>query len=163
LWNDIAVINIKKGLNTILVKALQKSGRFDFSLNICEVQPDANYRGNRVLGLKFITDAISTYVQDPNTLNVKTFVLKNCYPNPFNGTIHIPFNVEQDASINITIYNICGQQIKTLLSGKRFSQVNFVTWNGTDAIGKTVSSGVYFVVMKGINQKEAVRKIMFLK
>ncbi|MFH1006276.1 MAG: DUF362 domain-containing protein [Candidatus Latescibacterota bacterium] len=54
LPNDEAPINIRKGRNTLLVKENQQRGKFDFSLNICEPEPDDRYDGNRVFGLKFV-------------------------------------------------------------------------------------------------------------
>lgn len=53
LPNDIVEITIPKGINTLLVKAQQTRGRYDFSLNICEPEKDERYNGTRVFGLKF--------------------------------------------------------------------------------------------------------------
>jgi uncharacterized protein (DUF362 family) len=53
--NSKVDVQIKKGENRLLVKALQKYGRFDFCLNICEPESNSNYDGNRVWGLKFRT------------------------------------------------------------------------------------------------------------
>jgi len=53
--NSKVEVQIKKGENRLLVKALQKFGRFDFCLNICEPESNTNYDGNRVWGLKFKT------------------------------------------------------------------------------------------------------------
>jgi uncharacterized protein (DUF362 family) len=59
-WSEIVSINVHQGMNTLLVKTYQGTGSantYTFSLNICEVQPDTYYKGNRILGLKFTTDA----------------------------------------------------------------------------------------------------------
>jgi len=53
LPNDRVDIAIRKGLNTLLVKAQQTRGKYDFSVNICEPEEDPSYDGNRVLGLRF--------------------------------------------------------------------------------------------------------------
>lgn len=54
LPNDEVRISVPKGRNTLLVKANQRRGKFDFSLNLCEPEPDDRYDGNRVFGLKFV-------------------------------------------------------------------------------------------------------------
>ncbi len=53
LPNDRKKIQIEEGRNTLLVQAKQTRGGFDFSVNICEPEPDKRYDGNRVFGLKF--------------------------------------------------------------------------------------------------------------
>ena len=58
--NSKVDVQIKKGENRLLVKALQKYGRFDFCLNICEPESNPNYDGNRVWGLKFRTAPLET-------------------------------------------------------------------------------------------------------
>ncbi len=54
LPDDEAPVSIRKGRNTLLVRESQRRGKFDFSLNICEPEPDDRYDGNRVFGLKFV-------------------------------------------------------------------------------------------------------------
>lgn len=58
-WNDIISIPVQQGMNTLLVKTYQGSGStnmYTFSLNICEVQSNDYYKGNRIAGLKFTTN-----------------------------------------------------------------------------------------------------------
>jgi len=60
LPNDRPMIPIREGSNTVLVRASQTRGRFDFSLNICAPETDPRYDGNRVWGLKFTVPASPT-------------------------------------------------------------------------------------------------------
>lgn len=53
LPNDKVEITVRKGTNTLLMKARQTRGRYDFSINICEPEDDDRYNGTRILGLKF--------------------------------------------------------------------------------------------------------------
>ncbi|MBN2288868.1 MAG: DUF362 domain-containing protein [Candidatus Glassbacteria bacterium] len=55
LPNDVEAINLRAGINRLLVKTVQWSGQSDFSLNICENETNSSYAGNRVEGLKFMT------------------------------------------------------------------------------------------------------------
>ncbi len=54
LPNDVVEVNVKAGVNRILVKAGQRDGISQFSLNICETETDKNYAGNRLAGAKFL-------------------------------------------------------------------------------------------------------------
>ena len=53
LPNDIQPVQVTAGRHDLLVKVGQTAGPFDFSLNLCEVQPDVRYQGNRLAGLRF--------------------------------------------------------------------------------------------------------------
>ncbi len=76
------------------------------------------------------------------------FELRQNYPNPFNPTTIISFMLEKPAQTQITIYNILGQRVNTLLNDYRPTGEQAVIWNGTDESGKDVSSGVYFYAIQ---------------
>jgi uncharacterized protein (DUF362 family) len=163
-FNEIVNVNVKKGMNKLLVKALQKTGDYLFSLNICDIQTNVNYRGSRIWGLKFFTNPGSTNAVNNVRQIASSFRLNNCYPNPFNGAIQIPFTLNQDQAVDISIYNTLGQRVKTILHGMGTSQTsNVVVWDGSSGNGSAVSSGIYFVVMKNAYDQMAVKKIAFVK
>ena len=85
----------------------------------------------------------------------------NCYPNPFNSAVQIQFAVPNNTAATISIYNLAGQKIKTVLTGS--AQTHTVMWNGTSELGTTVSSGMYLVVMQVGSELKDVKKIVFLK
>ncbi len=66
------------------------------------------------------------------------------YPNPFRESTKIEFNLPAPDDIVINIYNIRGQQVKTLAAGKMCAGTIQLTWNGLDDNGKSTASGVYF-------------------
>lgn len=57
LPNDRQLVSIRADTNTVLVRAAQTRSRFDFSLNVCEPEPDPRYDGNRVQGVEFFVPA----------------------------------------------------------------------------------------------------------
>ncbi|MFB0516612.1 MAG: T9SS type A sorting domain-containing protein [Candidatus Neomarinimicrobiota bacterium] len=69
------------------------------------------------------------------------------YPNPFNPTTIIGFEVATTAKVNIAVYNILGQRVMTLIDRVVAPGHYSVFWNGMDESGSTVASGVYFVRM----------------
>jgi len=162
--SEIKKISLKKGLNTLLVKTIQNSGTYDFALNICEVEPNIYYRGNRVEGLKFSTDATIVSVESERKETPSGFELLNSYPNPFNGSIQIPFVVRSGEQVSLGIYNVLGENIKTLFYGTTGTKsLQLTYWNGKDELNRTVSSGTYLVVLKGNGGRVKANKILFLK
>lgn len=76
------------------------------------------------------------------------FLLGQNYPNPFNPTTTIDFQLPQDVAVEIVIYNMEGQKIRSLVNELTSSGVHRVEWNGRDDSGKEVASGVYLYRMK---------------
>jgi hypothetical protein len=164
ILSQIQKITIKKGINTLLVKSVQNSGTYDFSLNICEVESDPYMIGKRVSGLKFMTDVNTLGVNNEQKVTPADFELLHSYPNPFNGSIQIPFVVRSGEQVSLDIYNVVGQKIKTLFHGTAGTQsLQTTCWNGKDELNRTVSSGTYFVVLKGKEGRIITNKIFFLK
>ena len=163
-YSETKKISVRKGLNRLLVKSLQKSGYFDFSLNLCEVESDPLYKGNRVWGLKFTTSSSAvTDVAAEVIRPVEDFELQNCYPNPFNSSVTVRFLTPPNQEASIVVRNVLGQMIKTIYSGRADARINIARWDGTDERGRTVSSGTYFVILRGNNKDIATKKIVFMK
>jgi hypothetical protein len=72
------------------------------------------------------------------------FKLSQNYPNPFNSQTTIPFEIDTDDNIKLTIYDINGRVIKKLINRFTKEWKNEVIWIGDDDFGKQVSSGLYF-------------------
>ena len=88
--------------------------------------------------------------------------LTRLYPNPFNPSIKIEYNLQVDESCRIDIYNIKGQKIKTLVDGPQKAGLKSVIWNGKDTQDRSCSSGVYIVNMR-TNRCHDIRKVIMLK
>ena len=71
------------------------------------------------------------------------FSLGQNYPNPFNPETIIPFQLATSTTATLTIYNISGQAVRTLLSGPLSPGPNQVIWDGRDNPGNAVAVGVY--------------------
>jgi|GEM_PF-4936857 len=90
------------------------------------------------------------------------FSLENAYPNPFNPDVTIPFNIPTNSHVEITIFNVMGQQVATLFDGIKTAGSHTLTWNSTDENGLMLSSGIYFVSMRTDNHVFN-KKIVLLK
>jgi len=90
------------------------------------------------------------------------FALAENYPDPFNAATTISYSVPQRGRVTISIYNVLGQQVRTLVDGEQGPGVYTVTWDGTDDAGRAVASGVYLYRFECAGQV-ATRKMVLLK
>jgi hypothetical protein len=89
------------------------------------------------------------------------FELAN-YPNPFNPTTEISFNLPVMTNVRLDVYNIMGQKVTTLVDGPMQPGPHSVTWNGMSDSGESVASGMYFYRLEAGNYSES-RKMLLLK
>jgi hypothetical protein len=97
------------------------------------------------------------------TANLPTeFALSQNVPNPFNPTTVVEYALPKDAQVNISIYNVLGQHVKTLVNDLQRAGRLTVTWDGTDASGTSVASGVYFYKIRA-GDFSSTKKMVLLK
>lgn len=106
-----------------------------------------------------IIDAAVTAVETDPVLPAE-FVLEQNYPNPFNPSTQILFALPQAGKVSLIIYNLLGQKIMTLVDGTLASGTHAVNWNGRDARGLQLPSGVYFYSLKTSNFTATKRMIL---
>jgi hypothetical protein len=90
------------------------------------------------------------------------------YPNPFNPITNIIFSLKTDSKVSLSIYNIRGQKVRTLVNDNLHAGYHSVIWNGTDESGKSVSSGVYFSRFDTVDRNDngkytSIKKMILLK
>jgi hypothetical protein len=90
------------------------------------------------------------------------FALGQNYPNPFNPETVIEFALPTTGEISLNIYNVAGQLVRTLVSGTTPAGYHQIRWDGRDANGSDVSSGVYFYKIDTKNFSET-RKMLLVK
>ena len=90
------------------------------------------------------------------------FSLSQNYPNPFNPLTKIDFSLPKTGRVVITIYNLLGQEVTTLINERLDYGYHTVTWQGTDRMGRPVGSGVYFSELKADGNRKT-RKMLLLK
>jgi hypothetical protein len=84
------------------------------------------------------------------------------FPNPFNPVTAIEFYISHDDVVQLSIYNIKGQKVKDIASGKMSAGRHTLTWEGVDSSGKPVSSGIYFYKLT-TNQGTEIRRMALIK
>jgi len=90
------------------------------------------------------------------------YSLAQNFPNPFNPVTNIGFGLPKDSRVNIIIYNLLGQQVRTLVNKDMTSGYRFIQWDGKDNYGRNVTSGMYLVMMQS-NDFHKVRKMVLMK
>jgi hypothetical protein len=90
------------------------------------------------------------------------FVLLQNVPNPFNPETEIRFELPQPAQVDLKIYNMLGQVVRTVTSRTYEAGFHAVRWNGKDDAGNRVASGVYIYRMRA-GEFVAIRRLVMTK
>jgi hypothetical protein len=91
-----------------------------------------------------------------------SFFLAQNYPNPFNPTTTISFGLPKAADITLDVFNVLGQKVRTLITGHQDAGYKTFVWDGRDAVGKSVASGLYFYRLDAGDFQQS-KKMMLLK
>jgi hypothetical protein len=126
-----------------------------------------------------VTDGIDTVTADnaPFSLNVdgsdalsslveklipEVFALHQNYPNPFNPVTTLQYDLPEDALVNITIYDMMGRQVKTLINGSQTAGYKTIQWDATNNFGEPVSAGLYLYTIEA-GEFRQTKKMILLK
>ena len=91
-----------------------------------------------------------------------SFNLYPAYPNPFNPTTTIRYNLPKDAMANITIYDMMGNVVNNLLDSQQSSGFKSIQWNATNDAGSPVSAGIYLYMIQAGDFRQT-KKMVLLK
>jgi len=111
-----------------------------------------------------IGDSLATAVRDNSPTILTDFVLQQNYPNPFNPSTQISYHLPRAAHVRVTIYDLQGKKIKTLVDEWQSAGENSLVWNGLNEQSVEVASGVYFYRLKvGDGAFQKTRKMLLLR
>ena len=139
--------------------------------NIKSGNPGFNADFNTIDGGPFHTNwqyiNMPSQVFSSNIQKASQFRLLGNYPNPFNPTTTIKYELAQSGLVRLVLYNLLGQKIRTLISKIQAPGQHQVNWDGKDELGKPVASGVYVyqlqVKTKSGKIFRKVRKMILMK
>lgn len=131
------------------------------------------YREDGTLLDKFVITGDESYSPNSETTPVSiedkeefilndNYVLNNSYPNPFNPETNISYVLPKAGNVKLTIYDITGREIATLVDNYQPAGNHKLTWNAKDSNGRQLASGVYFARMEAGNFVKTI-KLMLLK
>ena len=96
------------------------------------------------------------------------FALQQNYPNPFNPTTTISYDVIEPSHVQLSIFNVLGQEVATLISDDVETGSHIATWNATSTSGEQLPSGVYIYRIQATSlttgkEFQNVRKMVLMK
>lgn len=107
-------------------------------------------------------EAWATGVEERDIPAPRAFSLSQNYPNPFNPTTTINYTLEKAGDVSMTIYNVIGETVKTLVNASQSAGAHSVVWDATNDMGYKVAAGVYFYELE-FGGKTAIQKMMLIK
>jgi hypothetical protein len=97
---------------------------------------------------------------------VASFALQPAYPNPARGSCNINYQIPSNSRVELAVYNVLGQKVKTLVSGRISAGSHSVKWAGDDSRGQKVANGIYLYRLQmnsGTESKTATKKLVLLR
>jgi len=101
-------------------------------------------------------------IDDEYTTVSNEFALLSNYPNPFNPVTSIRYNLDSNSNVKITVYDLLGNVVNELFQGAQMAGINNVSWNATNNVGESISSGVYIYKIQ-TDASYKIGRMMFLK
>ena len=141
---------------------LEEAGSRDIPA-ICTVRPHSFDEYQKIV--QELENELLFFTQPENqeqVIPISLITLHGNYPNPFNPTTTISFSLVNNADVKISVYNIKGQKVKTLIDDQYSKGTHSVIWNGKDSNDKKVASGLYFYKLSS-GKETQVKKMLLLK
>lgn len=175
--NDIDIIASISGENKVVwFENIDGSGNYGPPISLGANQPDVqslvvgdfdsdgdidviSSGENRVIWYR--NRYFATYLADEDSQKPRSFSLAQNYPNPFNPTTEIRYTLPAAEQVEISVYNMLGQKVNTLLAQRQEAGIHHVRWNGRNEKGNLVSSGIYIYRMT-TGRFTAARKMILL-
>jgi len=138
-------------------------GQIDTSFNITPYNPsnpdDVIYIKELILSFRGSDNSsLSSKVE----LTPESFTLYQNYPNPFNPSTTIKYNLNDNSYVNVSIYNVAGELVKTLFNGPQNKGKNSLIWNAKNNKNESVAGGLYIYSVTTENNIYS-KKMMLLK
>ena len=117
---------------------------------------------NGQFGFLRINNVQNTLVNDYIDELPISYNLYNNYPNPFNPSTTLQYDLSENSFVDVTIYDVFGNVVNNLVFANQTKGFKSVQWNATNNDGQPVASGIYLYSIKAENFRKTKRMI-FLK
>ena len=121
---------------------------FDITESLVEI-PTGDLE--EVVDLQLTYRSITSLPEHAQNFQPDEFVLGENYPNPFNPTTNFQYQLADSRNITIKVYNMLGNEVRTLVNGKQDAGLHTVSWDGKNNVGINVTSGVYIYSLRAGN------------
>ena len=160
---------IERSTDSLFITAVESSFLQDntYTDNDLEFNIEYFYRVSAFLGywtdysnvVSVIIESVSISDQDKIPTS---FAVHQNHPNPFNPTTTLRYDLPEDALVNITIYDIMGRSIRSLVNSRQTAGYRSIQWNATNNLGEPVSAGMYIYMIQA-GEFRQTRKMVLLK
>ena len=133
---------------------------FDFAYSSSLQSYTASSTGEQLGSLTWFGITVGVE-RDPNEIPTD-FELSNNYPNPFNPSTIIKYAIPANANVRLTVYNMLGEEVRTLVNQNQATGSYSVTWDGTTNYGTQVASGMY-IYRLAAGDFVSVKKMLLMK
>ncbi len=131
--------------------------------SFADLYPESAHAVESEFAIRFTKTPPDSFVSNDDSVQVPQSYLRQNYPNPFNPETTITFALKtKSTNFELSVYNVKGQLVKTLVNGTVEAGVHSVVWNGTNNQDHTVASGVYYYKLKSENQT-LTKKMILMK
>lgn len=132
----------------------------DFTLDSESTCADAAECGQ--IGAHGIGCGITTSIADVETATPSSGGFLRVAPNPFNPTTTLQFDLPRAGEVRLTVYDISGRRVATLVDRFLEAAAGTSTWDGRSGAGREVPSGIYFA-RREAGERTAMRKMLLLR
>jgi hypothetical protein len=117
---------------------------------------------NPVENVHLILDVLPTGIGDGTEAMPTQYALHQNFPNPFNPSTTIKYDLKARTDVTLTIYNVLGQKVRTLVNTNQAAGFKNIVWNGLNDGGEQVSTGIYIYRIEADGFVQS-RKMVFMK
>ena len=104
--------------------------------------------------------SLQTFSTARSTALPTDFALGHNYPNPFNPSTIIPYQLPTSGHVRLEVFNVLGQRLATLVDAEQSAGMHTAQWDGTDAAGRAVGAGVYIYRLSSGGMTESRRMVL---
>ena len=152
-WDDVSVAHPR-----VIVAQFNDSTR-------CRMWYSGNDGSHARIGLAETDSCVTSIIgsiSDTDITTTKTFTLSQNYPNPFNPSTRIAYVLPTTSHVTLKIYNLLGQEVRTLVNARQAPGAQSVVWDGRDHAGRPVSSGIYIYQLRAGREVQS-RKMLLVR
>ena len=155
-YNGVLVLDVNDPANPAFVARFNKVGDVVRSIFLTG---DTIFAAGGKGGVYLLKNPVTGINASPTAIS-RTYHLLPNFPNPFNPTTVIPYELPQAGQVKLVILNPLGQIVKTLINGWQTAGRHQVVWDGRSASGQLLSSGIYFYCLKTGSFKQTRKMIL---
>jgi len=143
--------------NSLVLKVASQHTGMEFDLNDIEFKSGSKNRFE-AMGTAFIQ--VKSAPAGLRDMDAPVTALGNNHPNPFTQGTTIPFSIGEDTRVKMTVYDVLGQEVVTLIDDRYKAGEYSIDWKSTNASGALVMPGIYYVKLQAAGKvfTEAIEK-----